>query len=230
VVAGQAVGSSGREFGTLRQRQARNGRPTRALRGQGTHELRSATTTAACNPRIQRRRASTRRRRWIDSHRSEALLARARVGHSLRVKCDEGSIGPAPASVPLARSARRSAMSPLAASCERRTSSFASAFTRGRKSSSGHHDPGARGGHGTRRRGQRRRADRSLRFDQLARCSGRLRRHHDATEGLAAFDIRVHGRSLGERERPGDLDAHRAASDLLEQIGDHRVDAGVLGQ
>ena len=57
-----------------------------------------------------------------------------------------------------------------------------------------------------------------------------LGRHHDATEGLAALDVRVRGGGLGERERPGDLDAQLAARDPLEQAGDHRVDARVFGQ
>ena len=40
----------------------------------------------------------------------------------------------------------------------------------------------------------------------------------------------MRGGGLGERERPVDLDAHAAACDPLEQIGDHRVDARVLRQ
>jgi hypothetical protein len=35
---------------------------------------------------------------------------------------------------------------------------------------------------------------------------------------------------FGERECLVDLDAQLAAHDPLEQVGDHRVDAGVLGQ
>src|SRR5215204_2841639 len=50
-----------------------------------------------------------------------------------------------------------------------------------------------------------------------------LRRQHDATEGLAALDVGVRGGGLGERERPRDLNAHAAACDSLEQLGDHRV-------
>jgi hypothetical protein len=43
-----------------------------------------------------------------------------------------------------------------------------------------------------------------------------LRRHHDATEGLTALDIRVRSGGLGERERAVDLDAQLAARDPLE--------------
>jgi hypothetical protein len=50
----------------------------------------------------------------------------------------------------------------------------------------------------------------------LVRPAELLRRHHDATKGLAALDVRVRGDGLGELERPVDLDAQPAARDSLE--------------
>src|SRR5439155_25514206 len=50
----------------------------------------------------------------------------------------------------------------------------------------------------------------------------------DAPECLAALDVWVCGAGIGERERPVDLDAQPAVCHLLEQLGDHRVYAGIL--